>query len=53
MTVGTLLATTSSRELAEWEAHFSLKAERDMEEDLMRKAQGNLAARIAARRGRR
>jgi hypothetical protein len=45
-----LLATTTSRELAEWEAHFALRAEEELKAGLARTAAAKLEARPRRRR---
>jgi hypothetical protein len=57
MTVAGLLASTSSRELAEWEAHFRLKAEDDADTEvhaeLRARARSKLESRPRMARGKR
>lgn len=50
MTVGDLLARASSRELAEWEAHFGLRAREQLQEGLKAKAAAKLEERPRRRR---
>jgi hypothetical protein len=50
MTVNDLLARTSSRELAEWEAHFALRGREQLQEGLKARAAAKLEAQPRRRR---